>query len=168
MKRVLQGALLSLLLLLVGIIAIPSLNQRSYRWFLQRALNPEVPVTRIAELATLKGAVLLDARAQEEYTTSHLPEARWFGYPEMQTDALAGLAKDQPIVVYCSVGVRSERMALKLRELGYTKVSNLYGGLFAWVNKGLPVLDARNQPTRQVHAYNRMWGVWLREGEKVY
>ena len=40
------------------------------------------------------------------------------------------------IIVYCSIGVRSEDIGEKLKELGYTKILNLYGGIFDWKNKG--------------------------------
>jgi len=32
--------------------------------------------------------------------------------------------------VYCSLGIRSEVIAKKLKKAGYTNVFNLYGGIF--------------------------------------
>ena len=59
------------------------------------------------------------------------------------------VAKDEPIVVYCSVGYRSSKMARRLKELGRTKVSNLDGAVFAWSGEGRPLV-----PNAPVHPYN--------------
>jgi hypothetical protein len=71
-------------------------------------------------------------------------------------------------VVYCTVGVRSEKVGEKLKAAGYQNVRNLYGSIFEWVNQGNPVVDNQGKPTQQVHAYSRVWGVWLNKGEKIY
>ncbi|MDF9798803.1 hypothetical protein OKW21_004066 [Catalinimonas alkaloidigena] len=44
----------------------------------------------------------------------------------------------------------------------------MYGGIFEWVNQGQDVVDSSGQPTEKVHAYDRVWGIWLKQGEKVY
>jgi 3-mercaptopyruvate sulfurtransferase SseA len=79
-----------------------------------------------------------------------------------------GFPKQSNVVVYCSVGYRSERVGEKLLGAGYQHVHNLYGSLFEWVNEGNPVVDKQEKPTQRVHAYSRLWGVWLKRGEKVY
>ncbi len=70
--------------------------------------------------------------------------------------------------MYCSVGVRSERVGEKLQQAGFKNVRNLYGGIFAWKNKGYVVYNQQNEPTDSVHAYNRYWGQWLTKATKVY
>ena len=70
--------------------------------------------------------------------------------------------------MYCSVGYRSEKISEKLIAAGFTDVSNLYGGIFEWVNIGRPVYKASNQKTNRVHTYNKEWSKWLRTGIKVY
>ena len=47
-------------------------------------------------------------------------------------------------------------------------VSNLYGGIFEWVNQENPVIDTTGNETKNIHAYNKTWGVWLNKGNKVY
>ena len=42
--------------------------------------------------------------------------------------------QDAPIVVYCSVGIRSQRVGQQLLEAGYTQVWNLRGGIFKFGN----------------------------------
>jgi 3-mercaptopyruvate sulfurtransferase SseA len=75
--------------------------------------------------------------------------------------------RQQTVVVYCSVGYRSERVGERLKALGFRDVRNLYGGIFQWVNEGRPVYNATG-PTRQVHPYSALWSTWLRQGEAVY
>ena len=96
--------------------------------------------------------ILLDARPEAEYAVSHLLGARRF-----ETSLLADLAKDAPIVVYCSVGYRSAELARRLTELGYSRVRNLEGSLFEWANEGRPVYSTKGQ-VHKVHPYDREWG----------
>ena len=70
------------------------------------------------------------------------------GYKSFDADALAGVKKSAPVVVYCSVGYRSDQIAAKLIKLGYTNVHNLYGGIFDWVNTGYPVFNENGRPIR--------------------
>lgn len=128
---------------------------------------PEISVNQAVELHT-SGALFLDARELREYEVSHIQGATYVGYDHFDPQRVAGVAVDRPIVVYCSVGYRSEKIAERLRAAGYTQVSNLYGGIFEWVNQGLPVVSGPDEVTKRVHAYNRTWGVWLKKGEKVY
>ena len=74
----------------------------------------------------------------------------------------------QPIIVYCSIGVRSENIGEKLKKLGYTKIRNLHGGIFGWKNKGGEVFNDKEKATDSVHAFSKHWGKLLHEGIKVY
>jgi glyoxylase-like metal-dependent hydrolase (beta-lactamase superfamily II)/rhodanese-related sulfurtransferase len=49
------------------------------------------------------------------------------------------LDKDTPIVVYCGINHRSPLAAKTLMAMGYTNVSNMWEGFFAWRDAGLPV-----------------------------
>nr|WP_230392060.1 rhodanese-like domain-containing protein [Pontibacter sp. FD36] len=111
--------------------------------------------------------LLLDTRSESEYQVSHLPGARYVGFEDFDLSDLNDVPPNTPLVVYCSVGYRSEKVGEQLQVAGYAQVRNLHGGLFGWVNQGLPVYDKQGQTTK-VHGYTRAWGVWLRKGEKVY
>ncbi|GAB4424802.1 MAG: hypothetical protein OHK0039_42230 [Bacteroidia bacterium] len=123
------------------------------------------------ELVAVAGDTTLprfDTRSYAEYAVSRLPGAQWMGYDSLDLSLLQGHAPDDTLVVYCSVGLRSAQVAARLRALGYTQVFNLQGGLFAWVNEGYPLTDARGQPTDTVHGYASHWGMWLTRGVVVY
>lgn len=133
-------------------------------------LTNEIPTVSVPQLVkeAPQKLTLLDAREKAEYNVSHLKNARWIGYDDFNIQRVSGISKNAPIVVYCSIGVRSEKIGKQLKDAGYTNVRNLYGSIFEWVNQGNPVYDNAGKPTKKVHAYNRVWGVWLNEGEKVY
>lgn len=114
-----------------------------------------------------KPVVLLDAREPNEFAVSHLKGARNIGYDDFSIEILKDIPKDTEIVIYCSVGYRSEKVGEQLQEAGFENVSNLYGGIFHWVNEGGEVVNDSGA-TPSVHAYNKKWGKWLTEGDKVY
>ncbi len=76
--------------------------------------------------------------------------------------------KNELIVVYCSIGLRSAKIAQQLKDEGYTNVFNLYGGIFEWKNNNFLVFDLNGQKTEKVHVYNKYWSKWLIKGEKVF
>lgn len=114
--------------------------------------------------------IILDAREPEEYNVSHIKNAIYVGYNDFNINSVSDVVEDKSssIVVYCSVGIRSETIGEKLKEAGYMNVYNLYGGIFEWVNNDLPVYDSKNNLTTNVHAYSKYWSKWLKKGEKRY
>ena len=103
-------------------------------------------------------ALLLDAREPAEYDVAHLPGALRFPPSGGLPAWLDAVPRERPVVVYCSVGFRSERVARELSGAGCTEVYNLYGSIFDWVERGLPVVDSAGRPTDEIHTYNRRWG----------
>jgi rhodanese-related sulfurtransferase len=144
-------------------------NSKAYELMLKALYKKTVPTISCTDLQKeQKNVVLLDTRPKPEFNISHLLNARWVGYNDFDLNRVSDLPKNSPIVVYCSVGYRSERIGEKLLAAGYTNVKNLYGSIFEWVNQGNVVVDSVNRPTNRVHAYSPAWGVWLQKGEKVY
>lgn len=137
---------------------------------LKRWNKESVPYIKVEELKNNTSAVLLDTRKREEFEVSHFEDAIWVGHNDFQIDQVTEkiVNKDQEIVVYCSIGVRSENIGEKLMKAGYTNVRNLYGGIFQWKNDGLPVFDQNGIETQKVHAFNKQWGKLLKKGEKVF
>jgi rhodanese-related sulfurtransferase len=140
----------------------------AYNLMLKTALSHSVTEISVDSLQQVQDSViLLDARSPEEYKVSHIANAQFVGYENFDSLAVAKLYRNRPVVVYCAVGYRSEKISEKLEEMGFTNVSNLYGGIFEWKNRGNTVVNETG-PTEKVHAYNKTWGIWLRKGEKVY
>ncbi len=129
-----------------------------------------VPYIYVDEIGELTNFILLDTRAKEEYDVSRLKDAIWVGYDTFQADSVTTLIPDKetPILVYCSIGVRSEDIGERLLKLGYIDVKNLYGGIFEWKNQGKTVVDEQGNATKKVHAFDKEWGKLLKKGKKVY
>ena len=160
--------MLAISLLMLCLCCFGQVKSGAFRVMLKSLLQHSVPEIGIQKaVQDTLNVVFLDAREPKEFAISHLKNAIFVGYDHFDLGAVAGLKKSQPIIVYCSVGYRSEKVAEKLLNAGFTQVSNMYGGIFEWVNQDLPVVDD-NGPTDKVHAYNHRWGVWLKKGKRVY
>jgi|SRR5215510_1558351 len=75
--------------------------------------------------------VLLDVREDWETKLCRLPNAVHIPIEEIEV-RVEELTPGDEIVVYCHQGVRSAAVANWLRQLGFTNVRNLAGGLDAW------------------------------------
>lgn len=129
---------------------------------IDRYLSGSVPLIDVETLhSDYPSFLLLDAREFEEYEISHLPGAMYVGYDEFDVESLEGFEKHTPIVVYCSIGYRSEKIGERLLAFGFTNVQNLYGSIFEWANRNYPVDDIKGQRTNKVHGYNKAWSKWL-------
>ena len=87
-------------------------------------------------LDTCPGSGLLDVRTEEEYGIEHAAGAVLLPQEDLETmdegeilDVLPDL--DAPVLLYCRTGRRAALAAVKLEELGYTRLYNL-GGLNGW------------------------------------
>lgn len=103
--------------------------------------------------------LLLDARTEAEYETSHLQFAQRIDPYHPNLEAVTNF-KHTLIVVYCSVGYRSARIAQQLQQAGYDRVYNLEGSIFKWANEKRPLYQS-DRPTTLVHPYNQLWGQLL-------
>ncbi len=147
--------------------------QNSLDALLQISNSESIPHISVDELQKLRlndTIILLDAREPKEFEVSHIADAIFVGYNKFSSEEMVEKITDKkaPIIVYCSIGVRSEDIGEKLEQLGFDNVKNLHGGIFEWKNKGYPVVDSEEKETEKVHAYSRLWGKWLNKGIKVY
>ena len=139
----------------------------SFGFVLKNLLDHSVDEISVSEAFGTE-AVFLDAREAGEYAVSCIDEAVWVGYEDFDPERAGEVDKSAIVIVYCSVGYRSEKVAEQLKEAGFENVFNLYGGIFEWKNQGGIVVDAEGEATDKVHAYDKNWGRWLQKGEKVY
>lgn len=103
--------------------------------------------------------ILLDARTAPEFNVSHLKTAQRI---DPNSPNWAHLPKHFAIVVYCSIGYRSARLAKQLQQHGFTNVRNLEGSLFQWANEGRSMYQPNGEFAKFVHPYNAQWGRLLK------
>ena len=148
-----------------------SLMAQSIDKLLKQYRSTTIPYMSVQELAMPKtDVIILDSREAKEYKTSHLKGAINVGYDYFQLDSIEKIIpnKSTPIVVYCSVGIRSELIADSLKRAGYDQVKNLYGGIFEWKNNDFPVYNSKDIETDSVHTFSKEWSKWLKKGTKIY
>ena len=76
-----------------------------------------------------KGAIVIDVRTVDEFSTGHITNAVNIPLDQIET---VGYDKNSTIIVYCQSGVRSKEAVEKLAKMGYTSLYNLDGGLINW------------------------------------
>ncbi len=141
---------------------LPKASDEEFDQIIKKYLDFSIPVISVNELyKNYNNYILLDAREDNEYETSHLPGAIHIGYENIQWNKLASLNKSDTLVLYCAIGYRSEIVANKLKKKGYVSY-NLYGSIFEWVNSGYPVHDNSEEATSKIHGYNKDWSQWIK------
>lgn len=83
------------------------------------------------ELASDAPPLLLDVRETWEAEIAALPGSVLIPLGELD-DRVGELDPEASVVVYCHLGVRSQRAAEQLASNGFTDVRNLAGGIDAW------------------------------------
>ena len=96
---------------------------------------PDVPTLSVQDLRDLRARgekhFLLDVREPDEYATARIEGSTLI--PLGEVGARAGeLPRDTKIVVHCKLGGRSAKAVAALRDLGFTDVWNVAGGITAW------------------------------------
>lgn len=134
---------------------------------LSKGSAPKIEATTLNK-ANASSIIYLDAREKEEFDVGHIKGAIHIGYDNFELSNLPSIKKGETIIVYCSVGYRSEKIAEQLIQNGFSQTKNLLGGIFGWINSGYPVYDNEDRETQQIHGYSESWGKWLVKGEKVY
>lgn len=81
--------------------------------------------------------VILDVRTPWEYRADHIESAT--SYPLGQEPAIAqDFSPDDPIILICKSGHRSQAAANTLMKLGFRHLSHLQGGMDRWKREGFP------------------------------
>ncbi len=83
---------------------------------------------------------IVDVREPYEWERGHIPGARLIPRGILEHEAAEELpGRDWRIVLHCNAGGRGTLAAKTLKEMGYTNVANLEGGLNAWRERGYEV-----------------------------
>ena len=114
--------------------------------------------------------LLVDVRKAKEYRVSHLANSIRVS-PRMSADkfivAHQKASSGKVILFYCSVGVRSSKLAKAVQErLPEAEIYNLEGGIFKWHNESRPLVNSAG-PTDFIHPYNKYWGRLLTRQDQI-
>jgi len=61
---------------------------------------------------------------------------------------------DDPVIVLCSEGYSSSLAAAALQALGFTRATDIDGGIQAWAAAGLPVEPCRGATDEEAHGHS--------------
>jgi molybdopterin/thiamine biosynthesis adenylyltransferase/rhodanese-related sulfurtransferase len=103
------------------------------------------------------GALVVDVRQDEEWSTGHIPGARHVPKSHLES-RIEGVAPDksQPVILYCASGQRSAWAARTMMEdLGYDHVESMTGGFTLWKDRGYDVDVPRFMSAEQRDRYSR-------------
>lgn len=117
----------------------------------------EIDPARARQEIERDGALLVDVREPYEWDEAHLAGAKLAPMATVR-DRIAELAPDHSrrVILLCRVGNRSARAADTLgAELGYENVASIAGGIEAWRDAGLPVIEAEGLTPEQRMRYSR-------------
>lgn len=149
-----------------------SVADKNFAETVNNYLSFTVPVVSVDDMRRLPASsyLLLDTREKEEYQVSHIKGAVHAGYNHFDATLLTSVPKDKKIIVYCSIGYRSEKIGERLLKMGYRNVYNLYGSIFEWVNRGYEVVDTKGRAVKKIHGYDKNWSKWVLNSSftKVY
>lgn len=86
--------------------------------------------------------VVLDVRTPQEFNEGHLDGAVMIDFYESDFAArISELDRDVPYLLYCRSGNRSGSAADIMKDLGFTDVTDIDGGITSWVGAGQPVVN---------------------------
>lgn len=144
----------------------PRTKQPAFGRKIDDLISFTVPVMSVNDLFNNKdNFIIFDAREKIEFDVSHIPDAIYLGYADFNANRLRHFPKESKMVIYCSIGYRSEKIGEKLLRLGYKNVYNPYGSIFEWTNQKYPLVDSNGKPISTVHSYNKSWSKWVTNEE---
>lgn len=148
-----------------------SQDDKDYKTLLENTYKGTVELITSSDLALLmrenKSLYIIDTRERSEFNVSTIKGAFSINELLKSNSALASISKSDTVIVYCTIGARSEDVGKQLMDLGYQNVYNLYGGIISWKNEGNPVFK-NGRETENIHVYSKEWGIWLKNGKAVY
>lgn len=114
-----------------------------------------MPITHLsvtdAHAAHATGATYVDVRSTPEFAAGHPAGAvnvpllepdedtgQVMPNPDFVRVMKANFPPETPLLIGCQTGGRSARAAQMLDAFGYTRITNVTGGMVAWQAQGLP------------------------------
>lgn len=105
------------------------------------ALGETVDAAGFVQLVNTPGVVVLDVRTPAEFASGHLEGAVNIDIESQDFATRVGeLDRSVTYAVYCRSGNRSAAALTVMKELGFTGLHHLAGGIGAWQRAGQPVV----------------------------
>lgn len=103
----------------------------------QKTGAQKLSATQVVQKMNQNNAVIIDIRSKTEFKAGHILGAKNMLIDDV-CNKLNVTDKERPIIVVCSKGENTSKLALQLKEKGYNSFY-LKGGMSAWREEGLPL-----------------------------
>ncbi|MBO1515492.1 rhodanese-like domain-containing protein [Metabacillus bambusae] len=103
-------------------------------------INRIIPAKGIRQISTTdlkkelndKSKQFVDVRTPGEFKGNSIKGFKNLPLHQLSQKAEKELLKDKEVIVMCQSGMRSQKASKLLKKLGFTKVTNVKGGMSAW------------------------------------
>ncbi|MFC2005053.1 rhodanese-like domain-containing protein [Chloroflexota bacterium] len=86
--------------------------------------------------------VIIDVRTPEEYAKGHIENAVNIDYSsENFQDEIDKLDRSKTYLIHCQSGRRSAGALNIMKELNFTTIYHIYGGMLEWTSEELPTVE---------------------------
>ena len=86
--------------------------------------------------------VIFDVRTPSEYASGHIENAVNLDYyDDAFEETLDTYDRNKTYLIYCRTGNRSAAAMKIMKNLGFTNVYNMQGGINVWISAGYPVVS---------------------------
>lgn len=92
-----------------------------------------ISTTELKNQLNDKSKQFVDVRTPGEFKGNHIKGFKNIPLQQLAQKAEKELSKEKEVVVICQSGMRSQNAGKMLKKLGFTKVTNVKGGMNAWV-----------------------------------
>ncbi len=101
------------------------------------------------QLINHRNAIVIDVRDEQAFAAGSVTGARNIPFAKLE-DRIAELTrfKARPAIVVCESGQQSSRALATLKTQGFEETHTLAGGLSAWKQAGLPLVQATRDTAR--------------------
>ncbi|SRR5690606_36126761 len=121
-------------------LGLEYLNYLVIALFLFFIINRIIPAKGVRQISTSdlknelkdKNKQFVDVRTPGEFKGNSIRGFKNLPIHQLAQKAEKELTKDKEVIVICQSGMRSQKASKMLKKLGFTKVTNVKGGMSAW------------------------------------
>ena len=135
--KILKSLLVSSVIFIIVLCPVLAAAKNALEGYSVGVIKDDVLHVNAAEAAAIldrhSEVIVLDVRTPKEHAKEKVRDGLNIDYyADDFKERLAVLDKDQRYLVHCRSGVRSGRTLPLMRELGFTHIIHLDGGILAW------------------------------------
>ena len=117
--------------------------------FFRNLMGSGVPAVDVHQATELQGddggALIIDVRERNEYTQVRAKGAVLLPLGSLNS-RVRDLPRDRELLMMCRTGGRSQNATQFLQAHGFENVTNVGGGVVAWLKAGLPTTSGEAEP----------------------